>query len=345
MRFLLIVSISLLVCSSYSQESKWDRLPRKLPPRELGITFDDVRGKDMADSVARLELRGYIIYPDFLFGSNRRNPSLSYNMSSLWLRNDSLLTTDHDTLYLGFTMRRDVKKAFPGEFRYECRGLKIFKQIGFDRWLIYRDSLFFAGTSDTISVEIPTSKIYLDGEDGHYKVTFNEITRIDSKNRRFSVPEDFQYEFGFTLEVNHDPLAFEYGEPRPILIVDGQIYHEGDFIEDSSEVYLSIIPSPNFEKKYPKEQNYQIRGMRIWERMHRGGETRYEFKGKSEWGSPPMISIPMDSIVVKDWGEFGLVIPEIFRMNSKGEKFRIRRRSGNSVWNNDGIKFRKRRPK
>ncbi len=321
--FLFFLLITLFIQTS--GQNIFGRYTKLCPPPELGYTPEDVSGDNLADSLARLELKGYVFPLQFMAGLKGKRLEES---GLIWVNEKDVSTVINDTLIIGFTARYDVAEWFPGELRYQWKGLKIEKYFGFELdeldidTPIFEQQTQFSSPSDSVSIKIPLAEILKAGEDGRFYVSFDSIFRVDSKGREFLLPEDCQRNFGVEISIFRDLIGREFGAPRPIFLVNGEIHHEGDFVPKDAEVFLSLIPSPSFVRKYPHEQTYQMRGVRIREHGCFGGNLSYETDSVSEWSEAPRIQIPIDSLERGYSGDFYVQIGEIWRKGADGRVFK-----------------------
>ena len=330
-RILLFIGTLLPIAKLFSQDLP---VEKRWVPSDWGMNLDDFNKKDLADSVARLELEGYI-FPlsiDIGFSENLR----SYE--DLIIRPEHINTGIYDFLWI--KIHSSFKEAYPGEFRYKTKGLSIIYEERFFPELVYEDSLLEGSSFSPLLLKIPFHQVLEKGLEGSFRLVFHELYRVDSKNRTFLRDRDHSNSLNFNLFfMDSDPYSGrEFGFPRIVLLVDGEIYHEGDFISPNSEVFVSLLPSPRFVESYPNEQNYQIQGIKIFERGHPFLEERLISTETSGWNKSPKIRIPLDSLPVIS-GNYFLEVGNVSRKDPSGKVY-LQKRYGS--W--ERIEFRKNAP-
>lgn len=274
-------------------------------------------GNDISDSIAKLELKKYYFPNRILLATNGNELIESKGINIL--SSDSLI--NKDTLHLSISSSFEITRYATEEFRYQFVGYEIFRRFyNGGEELIVGDSLWRSDVADTSNLRIPMKKILKNKEGGSYKIKFREVCRIDSKNRRIKYWDEKYKSFEFYIKLI-DGISGGYGYPRLVLIVDDEIYHENDLIAPKAELYLSLLVSPNFIKKYPDEIRYQIRGVKITEMTTPSRSPNIERLNESyvsDWSLDPKIKIPIDSILPENRGEYYLEITELRRMDSNG---------------------------
>ncbi|MEM6263515.1 MAG: hypothetical protein AAGI38_13465 [Bacteroidota bacterium] len=313
----LLYLIVVFNCSLCISQDIRNELPQSFPPHDFGIDLQTIQGDSFADSVARTETSGYMFIPEFHIG---RSPSKLRYERSLWL-NEPVENLLNESLFLAVTFPFGIPKSLKQEFRYSLKGISIYKSFGFDDEEIYADPEWQSEISDTVIYEIPLKDLLVNGEDGSYKVVIDTLARVDSKGRYFVGPSFYQRLFYFEISIHRDPFTDDYGASRPVLIVDGQVYHPGDIISDTSEVFVSVAVSPNFSHRFPDEQTYQLRGVRILEKQQIGVREVYKTNKTSNWEKAPQIRIPINELEQTFLAEYVLEVAKIYRRSASGVRY------------------------
>ncbi|MEM6631089.1 MAG: hypothetical protein AAF694_15515 [Bacteroidota bacterium] len=307
-------------------------------PTDWGMKVGDFPANDLADSLARMELRGYIfpIEVAFSFEGERKGSDI------LTIQPELINSGRYDYVWVKFSF--PYEKQFPGEFQLYVKGVTIDRDFSsernrhlnlWERTPILVDSSFEHSTANSLAIKVPFHKLHKELVGGDFVIQFHELYRVDSKGRRF--PRDSEYLRNIStwnsipfkmFFADSDTLSGgRYGFPRIVLLVDGEVYHEGDLIGTNSTLELSLLPSPTFVKEYPNEQMYQIRGVKVIE----FGETltgdRKSWDRSSSWSSIPKIPLSLEDFSPSHTGIYLLQIESVLRKDRSG-KVHIQKKYG-----------------
>ena len=307
-------------------------------PADWGMNIQDFPKDDLADSLARMELRGHIfpIEVRFSFEESGKGSDI------LTIRPELLNSGKYDYLWVKFSF--PFEKQFPGEFQLYAKGVTIDRDLSSERnrhtftsgrLPLYRDTTFENSTDKSLAIKVPFHKISAEQVGGDFTLLFHELYRVDSKGRRF--PRDPEY-LRNIANWSHIPFKMffadsdslsggKYGFPRIVLLVNGEVYHEGDLIEANASLELSLLPSPNFVKDYPNEQMYQLKGVKAKEfgEALLGDKQRWEMS--SSWSPKPTIPISLADFSPSQTGIYLLEVESVLRKDSSGKAY-VQKRYG-----------------